>query len=55
MLKKILFNTNAVDSPNGKGVMMESLVESLRIPAARQKNAKRFSDFLLAPVKPIQH
>jgi hypothetical protein len=27
----------------------------LRIPAARQKNAKKFSDFLFAAVKPIQH
>ena len=52
MLKKILFNANA---PDGQGLTMDTFVESLRIPAARQKNAKRFSDFLLAPVKSIQY
>ena len=57
MLKKILFSTNAtIDHPDGgKGVMMESFVEMLRLPAARQKTAKRFNDFLLAPVRPIQY
>jgi hypothetical protein len=56
-LKQILFDTNAcAEHPDsGKGVAVDTFVEMLRIPAARQKNAKKFSDFLFAAVKPIQH
>ena len=54
-LKKILFDTNAcANHPDGsKGVAIETFVEMLRIPASRQKNAKKFTDFLFAAVKPI--
>lgn len=56
-LKKILWDTNATaELPDGTpGVGMEAFVEMLRVPAAREKSAKKFADFLFAEVKPVKH
>lgn len=49
-LKEILFDTNA---PNGV-LDFDKFIEICRIPYARNNKARRFSDFLLAPVPAIR-
>lgn len=54
MIKEILFDINARSQQEGEPLLhFDTLVEILRIPYARNNQAKIFSDFLFSPVKAI--
>jgi len=52
-LKKIIFKVNAQTTAEGELLHFDTFTEMLRIPAARNNKAKKFSDFLFAPVSAI--